>query len=148
MLLQGEYRFEIWSGLDGALFYDAGKVALRRSQLDLRHLESDYGFGFRFNTDRGIVARSMRRLGVVMANISGLSLAARSKAAVTVAAVLILAGGVFTANTPRFYPDDPLFADDDALLDACASSPSKTPAATISSSIPSPVQASVATSVR
>jgi len=57
LLLQGEYRFEIWSGLDGALFYDAGKVTLRRSQLDLRHLESDYGFGFRFNTDRGIVAR-------------------------------------------------------------------------------------------
>ncbi len=57
LLLQGEYRFEIWSGLDGALFYDAGKVALRRSQLDFKHLESDYGFGFRFNTDRGIVAR-------------------------------------------------------------------------------------------
>jgi hypothetical protein len=57
MLLQGEYRFEIWSGLDGALFYDAGKVALRRSQLDFDNLESDYGFGFRFNTDRGIVAR-------------------------------------------------------------------------------------------
>ena len=57
LLLQGEYRFEIWSGLDAALFYDAGKVALRRSQLDFKHLESDYGFGFRFNTDRGIVAR-------------------------------------------------------------------------------------------
>ena len=57
LLLQGEYRFEIWSGLDGALFYDAGKVALRRSQLDFKNLESDYGFGFRFNTDRGIVAR-------------------------------------------------------------------------------------------
>lgn len=57
LLLQGEYRFEIWSGLDGALFYDAGKVALRRSQLDFKHLESDYGFGFRFNTDSGIVAR-------------------------------------------------------------------------------------------
>ena len=60
----------------------------------------------------------MRRSGVVMANISGLSLAARSKAAVTFAAVLTLAGGIFTANTPRFYPDDPLWADDDALLDA------------------------------
>jgi hypothetical protein len=57
LLLQGEYRFEIWSGLDGALFYDTGKVALRRSQLDLKGLESDNGFGFRFNTDRGIVAR-------------------------------------------------------------------------------------------
>ena len=53
-----------------------------------------------------------------MANISGLSLAARSKTAVCLAAVLALAGGVFTANTPRFYPDDPLWADDDASLDA------------------------------
>jgi hypothetical protein len=57
LLLQGEYRFEIWSGLDGALFYDAGKVAMQRSQLSLSHLESDYGFGFRFNTDNGIVFR-------------------------------------------------------------------------------------------
>lgn len=57
LLLQGEYRFEIWSGLDGALFYDAGKVALRRTDLDFKNLESDYGFGFRFNTDQGIVVR-------------------------------------------------------------------------------------------
>jgi hypothetical protein len=57
LLLQGEYRFEIWSGLDGALFYDAGKVAMRRAHLDLKDLESDYGFGFRFNTDNGIVVR-------------------------------------------------------------------------------------------
>jgi hypothetical protein len=57
LLMQGEYRFEVWSGLDAALFYDAGKVAMRRSQLDFNHLESDYGFGFRFNTDRGVVFR-------------------------------------------------------------------------------------------
>jgi Omp85 superfamily domain len=57
LLLQGEYRFEIWSGLDGALFYDAGKVANRRSDLNFSNLESDYGFGFRFNTDAGVVAR-------------------------------------------------------------------------------------------
>lgn len=57
LLMQGEYRFEIWSGLDAALFYDAGKVTMRRSELDLEHLESDYGFGFRFNTDRGVVFR-------------------------------------------------------------------------------------------
>ena len=31
LLLQAEYRFEIWSGLDAALFYDAGKVAMERS---------------------------------------------------------------------------------------------------------------------
>lgn len=57
LLIQGEYRFEIWSGLDGALFYDTGKVALRRTDLNFQHLESDYGFGFRFNTDNGVVLR-------------------------------------------------------------------------------------------
>jgi len=57
LLLQAEYRYEIWSGLDGAFFYDAGKVALERSDLDLKNLEKDYGFGFRFNTDNGVVMR-------------------------------------------------------------------------------------------
>jgi hypothetical protein len=57
ILFQGEYRWEIWSGLDGALFYDAGKVANRRADLNFSNLERDYGFGFRFNTDNGVVFR-------------------------------------------------------------------------------------------
>jgi hemolysin activation/secretion protein len=57
MLLQGEYRFEVWSGLDAALFYDTGKVAMSRKDLDFDGLESDYGFGFRFNTDNGMILR-------------------------------------------------------------------------------------------
>jgi hypothetical protein len=31
------------------VFYDAGKVAARREDLDLNGLESDYGFGFRLH---------------------------------------------------------------------------------------------------
>jgi hypothetical protein len=57
ILLQGEYRWEIWSGFDAALFYDAGKVANTRSDLDFNNLESDYGFGFRFNTNEAIIFR-------------------------------------------------------------------------------------------
>ena len=57
LLLQGEYRFEVWSGFDAALFADAGKVALRREDLNFSDLEHDYGIGFRFNTDQGIIAR-------------------------------------------------------------------------------------------
>ena len=57
ILAQGEYRWEIWSGLDGALFYDAGKVADNRSDLNFRDLESDYGIGFRFNTNSGVMFR-------------------------------------------------------------------------------------------
>jgi hypothetical protein len=57
LLAQAEYRFEIWSGLDGALFYDTGKVADRRADLNFNDLERDYGFGFRFNTDQGVVFR-------------------------------------------------------------------------------------------
>jgi hypothetical protein len=57
ILGQLEYRWEIWSALEGALFYDAGKVANRRADLSFKDLESDYGFGFRFNTDEAIVFR-------------------------------------------------------------------------------------------
>jgi outer membrane protein assembly factor BamA len=57
ILAQAEYRFEIWSGLDGALFYDAGKVADRRSDVNFKSLERDYGFGFRFNTNESVVFR-------------------------------------------------------------------------------------------
>jgi surface antigen Omp85-like protein len=63
LLLQAEYRFEIWSALDGAFFYDAGKVTDQRSDLDLKHLEHDYGFGFRFNTDNGIIMRADTAFG-------------------------------------------------------------------------------------
>ena len=57
LLTQTEYRFEIWSGLDAALFYDAGKVTLQRKHLDFKDLEDAYGFGFRFNTDNGTILR-------------------------------------------------------------------------------------------
>jgi outer membrane protein assembly factor BamA len=57
ILAQGEYRWEIWSGFDGALFYDAGKVADRRGDLNFSDLESDFGIGFRFNTNDGVVFR-------------------------------------------------------------------------------------------
>ena len=57
ILAQAEYRWEIWSGFDGALFYDAGKVADTRSDLNFKDLESDYGIGFRFNTNNGVMFR-------------------------------------------------------------------------------------------
>ena len=57
ILTQTEYRWEVWSGFDAALFYDAGKVALSRSELNFKRLEDAYGFGFRFNTDNGAILR-------------------------------------------------------------------------------------------
>ena len=57
LLLQAEYRWEIFTAVDGAIFYDAGKVASRREDLDLRDLETDYGIGFRFGTINGVFLR-------------------------------------------------------------------------------------------
>lgn len=57
LLLQAEYRWEIFTAVDGAIFYDAGKVASRREDIDLSNLESDYGIGFRFGTDNGVFLR-------------------------------------------------------------------------------------------
>ena len=57
ILTQTEYRWEIWSAFDAVLFYDAGKVALRRGDLGFTRLEDAYGFGFRFNTDEAVIMR-------------------------------------------------------------------------------------------
>ena len=54
LLLQAEWRIMVSRYLDMAFFYDAGKVAARTGDLDLKHLKDDYGVGFRlhgpFNT--------------------------------------------------------------------------------------------------
>jgi outer membrane protein assembly factor BamA len=57
LLLQAEYRWEIFTAVDGAIFYDAGKVASRLEDLNLSDLESDYGIGFRFGTRDGVFLR-------------------------------------------------------------------------------------------
>ncbi len=44
-----EYRWEVFSGLDMALFADAGQVSDRISDFNLGRLQADAGFGFRFN---------------------------------------------------------------------------------------------------
>jgi hypothetical protein len=49
LVVNAEYRWEAFSGLDMAAFFDAGKVAPKRSQLNFHNLETSAGFGFRFN---------------------------------------------------------------------------------------------------
>jgi hypothetical protein len=57
VLLQAEYRWEIFTAVDGAIFYDAGAVAPRLGDMRLGDLESDYGIGFRFGTREGVFLR-------------------------------------------------------------------------------------------
>lgn len=49
LLMNAEYRWEIFAGMDAAIFVDSGKVFARRGQLNFRDLEGSAGFGFRFN---------------------------------------------------------------------------------------------------
>lgn len=57
ILLSAEYRWQAWWALDMALFVDAGKVASKRSDLDLNQLEASYGLGLRFHSNRAFAAR-------------------------------------------------------------------------------------------
>jgi hypothetical protein len=50
LLLQAEWRVMVNRFVDTAIFYDAGKVVARRSDLDLDGLKKDYGLGFRFHS--------------------------------------------------------------------------------------------------
>jgi hypothetical protein len=47
--LTAEYRWEAFSGLDMAIFFDAGKVFPRRGELNFSNMEGCGGFGLRFN---------------------------------------------------------------------------------------------------
>lgn len=57
MVYNLEYRWEVFSGLDMALFGDAGKVFSSRSDFSLDHLEGAYGIGFRFNQAKAVFLR-------------------------------------------------------------------------------------------
>lgn len=57
LLLQAEWRIVANRFFESAVFYDAGKVAARTSDLDLKHLKSDYGFGVRFHAPLATVLR-------------------------------------------------------------------------------------------
>ena len=58
LLLQAEYRWEIWCGprRRALLRRRQGRARARRISTST-DLESDYGFGFRFNTDNGVILR-------------------------------------------------------------------------------------------
>jgi outer membrane protein assembly factor BamA len=57
VVLNGEYRWEVFSGLDMALFVDAGKVFPDWHQINYRDLRTDAGFGFRFNVRNNVFLR-------------------------------------------------------------------------------------------
>ncbi|HET8548290.1 MAG TPA: BamA/TamA family outer membrane protein [Bryobacteraceae bacterium] len=52
-----EYRYEVFSGLDMAVFGDAGKVFQRRGDLNFRDVEASYGIGMRFNARNNVFLR-------------------------------------------------------------------------------------------
>ena len=59
VVVNAEYRFEAFSGLDVALFADAGQVAARTSDLNFHDMKTAAGFGFRFNTAKKVFYESM-----------------------------------------------------------------------------------------
>jgi outer membrane protein assembly factor BamA len=57
VVVNAEYRWEAFSGLDVALFADAGQVAPHARDLRLRDMKTSAGFGFRFNTAKSVFYR-------------------------------------------------------------------------------------------
>jgi outer membrane protein assembly factor BamA len=57
MIANAEYRWETFSGLDAALFFDAGKVAAKHSEINFHDLETTFGFGLRFNVRNNVFLR-------------------------------------------------------------------------------------------
>ncbi len=57
LVLSAEHRWHAFSGLDMAIFVDAGKVASRKADLDFTGLEISSGFGFRFKLNEAYFMR-------------------------------------------------------------------------------------------
>ena len=57
LVLTAEHRWHAFSGLDMALFVDAGKVASRKADVDFNNLEVSYGFGFRVKLNEAYFMR-------------------------------------------------------------------------------------------
>jgi outer membrane protein assembly factor BamA len=57
VVFNAEYRYEVFAGLDMAVFADAGKVFRTASQLNLHDLEGAYGIGMRFNARNAVFMR-------------------------------------------------------------------------------------------
>ena len=57
LLFNAEYRYEVFAGLDMAVFADAGKVFQSKSQLNFENLEGSYGIGMRFNARNVVFMR-------------------------------------------------------------------------------------------
>ncbi len=75
LLLQAEWRVLANRFLEMALFYDAGKVTARRSDVNLDGLKDDYGLGFRFHGP----AATLLRIELAKSN-EGLAFVFASKA--------------------------------------------------------------------
>ncbi len=57
LVMTAEYRWEIMTGFDMAVFGDAGKVFHRHADLDFTDLETSAGFGLRFKTRDAVFMR-------------------------------------------------------------------------------------------
>lgn len=56
-VINAEYRWQIFYGMEMALFADAGRVFDRWEQINFRRLEKDFGVGWRFNMSDAVFMR-------------------------------------------------------------------------------------------
>jgi outer membrane protein assembly factor BamA len=57
MVMNAEYRYEVFAGLDMAVFADAGKVFHSKRDWNFHDLEASYGVGMRFNARNAVFMR-------------------------------------------------------------------------------------------
>jgi outer membrane protein assembly factor BamA len=57
IVFNAEYRYEIFAGMDMAIFGDAGKVFHSKKDWNVHDLEAAYGIGMRFNARNTVFMR-------------------------------------------------------------------------------------------
>ena len=57
LLLNVEYRWEVWTFVDFTVFFDTGKVFFEEDDFNFKDLHTGYGFGVRAHAPGGVVLR-------------------------------------------------------------------------------------------
>ena len=114
LVLNAEYRWEAFSGLDMALFFDAGQVAAKKEDFALDRMETAAGFGFRFNIRNATFLRLDCRLLArghedLVAIRESLLMHDQRNVGMRLGAVLIVALAAPGIEAKKFYDDDPLW---------------------------------------
>ena len=116
LYVAAEYRWEVMPFVDFTFFLDAGKVFADKSDFSFDSMHTGYGFGIRTHAPGGMPFEWISRTALKVSNFtSAPDQRFRAMHRRISLSLLVLVSLSSSLEAQKFYPDDPLLADNDKL---------------------------------